>query len=183
MQQVRLFLKDERDYGKIEGDTGPLVYPALHVYIYSALYYLTDEGTSIQKAQIIFAVLYLFTISLVMSCYRKVGAPPYVLGLLVLSKRLHSIFLLRLFNDAWASLGLWATIWFFQRKYWVPGALAWSAGVGVKMTNLLLAPAVGAILIQGAGQQNGIITAGFLAHSQVGSFEMRCETRTDFGSR
>ena len=167
MQQVRLFLKGERDYTKLEGDTGPLVYPALHVYIYSALYYLTDHGTSIQKAQHIFAALYICTLTLVISCYRKVGAPPYILGLLVLSKRLHSIFLLRLFNDAWAVLGLWASIWFFQRKRWLLGALAWSAGVGIKMTILLAAPAAGAIVIQGAGQQDGIITGALLSNFQV----------------
>ena len=62
MAQVRLFIDGERQYSKITGPTGPLVYPALHVYIYTALYYLTDHGTNILRAQVIFAALYLVTL-------------------------------------------------------------------------------------------------------------------------
>ena len=72
MQQVAQYLDGERDYTLIKGSTGPLVYPAGHVYIYSALYYVTDKGTNILKAQIIFAGLYLVALSVVMSCYRMV---------------------------------------------------------------------------------------------------------------
>lgn len=71
MQQVEQYLGGERDYMLIKGTTGPLVYPAAHVYIYSALYRLTDGGKDIRKAQIIFAGLYLGVLSLVMACYRK----------------------------------------------------------------------------------------------------------------
>jgi alpha-1,3-mannosyltransferase len=75
MEQVRIFLDGERDYKKIRGGTGPLVYPGAHVYTYAALYKLTDEGTDILRGQIIFALLYLATLAIVMSCYRmaKVG--------------------------------------------------------------------------------------------------------------
>ncbi len=71
MQQVEQYLGGECDYMLIKGTTGPLVYPAAHVYIYSGLYRLTDGGKDIQKAQIIFAGLYLGVLSLVMACYRK----------------------------------------------------------------------------------------------------------------
>jgi hypothetical protein len=70
MQQVSLFLSGERDYSNLKGDTGPLVYPAGHVYIYSGLYYLTDEGRNIKVAQCIFMLLYLGTLAVVMQCYR-----------------------------------------------------------------------------------------------------------------
>lgn len=71
MEQVKLFLDGERDYTRIEGGTGPLVYPAAHVYTYTALYYATDNGTNILRAQVIFAGIYLATLALVMACYRK----------------------------------------------------------------------------------------------------------------
>lgn len=71
MQQVEQYLGGERDYMLIKGTTGPLVYPAAHVYIYSGLYHITDGGKDIRKAQIIFAGLYLGVLSLVMACYRK----------------------------------------------------------------------------------------------------------------
>ncbi len=54
----------------IKGGTGPLVYPAAHVYIYSALNHVTDHGRNILLAQILFGVLYLAILAVVMACYR-----------------------------------------------------------------------------------------------------------------
>lgn len=71
MEQVTLYLGGERDYTKIEGGTGPLVYPAAHVYIYELLYRYTDQGRDIPFAQIIFGLLYLLTLAVVMACYRN----------------------------------------------------------------------------------------------------------------
>lgn len=71
MQQVSQFVSGERDYTKMEGGTGPLVYPAAHVYTYTALYHVTDEGRDIFLAQQIFGVLYMATLALVMLCYKK----------------------------------------------------------------------------------------------------------------
>lgn len=71
MQQISQFVSGERDYTKMEGDTGPLVYPAAHVYTYTGLYYITDKGTNILLAQQIFAVLYMATLAVVMLCYWK----------------------------------------------------------------------------------------------------------------
>ena len=71
MEQIELFVNGERDYTKIVGGTGPLVYPAAHVYIYWVLYHITDKGKDILLAQRLFGVLYLGTLGLVMSCYRR----------------------------------------------------------------------------------------------------------------
>lgn len=70
MEQIEIYLKGERDYKKIVGPTGPLVYPAAHVFIYRVLYSLTDQGRDIHTAQYIFGLLYLFTLAVVMQCYR-----------------------------------------------------------------------------------------------------------------
>ena len=69
MQQVAQFVSGERDYTRMEGDTGPLVYPAAHVYTYTGLYHLTDKGTNILLAQQLFAALYMATLAVVMLCY------------------------------------------------------------------------------------------------------------------
>lgn len=167
MVQIRLFLDGERQYSKITGPTGPLVYPALHVYIYTALYHLTDEGTNILRAQIIFAGLYLVTLAVALACYRRVGAPPWLLVPLALSKRLHSIFVLRLFNDCWATLGLWLAIYLLQRRKWAAGALVWGLGLGVKMTLLLAAPGVGVVLLQGAGLSSAVWSGISVVLSQL----------------
>lgn len=70
MQQVSQYLDGERNYSKIRGDTGPLVYPAIHVYIYRILYAMTNSGTNILLAQCYFGILYIFNLGLVMACYR-----------------------------------------------------------------------------------------------------------------
>ena len=49
---------------------GPLVYPAAHLFIYNALYLITDRGTDIFIAQCAFAVVYLAALSMAMACYR-----------------------------------------------------------------------------------------------------------------
>ncbi|RYP13276.1 hypothetical protein DL765_006950 [Monosporascus sp. GIB2] len=71
MEQVSQYVSGERDYTLIKGGTGPLVYPAAHVYIYTGLYYLTNKGKDIFLAQQLFGVLYMATLALVMACYRK----------------------------------------------------------------------------------------------------------------
>jgi hypothetical protein len=78
MDQVQQYNSGERDYAQIKGGTGPLVYPAAHVYIYWMLYHITDKGTNILLAQRLFSILYLATLAIVMACYRKANVrhPP-----------------------------------------------------------------------------------------------------------
>ncbi|KAL1859469.1 dolichyl-P-Man:Man(5)GlcNAc(2)-PP-dolichol alpha-1,3-mannosyltransferase [Diaporthe australafricana] len=153
MEQVQLFLDGERDYTKIEGGTGPLVYPAAHVYIYTGLYYLTNHGKDILLAQQLFAGLYL--------------APPYVFPLLILSKRMHSIFMLRCFNDCFAVFFLWLSILLFQQRQWLAGGLVYSFGLGVKMTLLLVLPVVGILIFFVKGVIGTIVLGGMMASLQA----------------
>ncbi|KAK8080460.1 hypothetical protein PG997_008278 [Apiospora hydei] len=166
MEQVAQYVSGERDYTVIKGGTGPLVYPAAHVYTYTALYNLTDHGTNILLAQELFAGLYMVTLALVMMCYWKAKVPPYVFPLLIASKRLHSIFVLRCFNDCFAVFFFWATIFCFQRRAWTLGCLAFTWGLGIKMTLLLILPAVGVILLQGRGYTGALRSAAIIAQVQ-----------------
>ncbi|KAK1755386.1 fad dependent oxidoreductase [Echria macrotheca] len=167
MEQVSQFLSGERDYTRIEGGTGPLVYPAAHVYIYTGLYHLTNRGADILLAQQLFAALYIFTLAVVMACYWQAGTPPYVFPLLILSKRLHSIYVLRCFNDCFAVLFLWLAIFCLQRRSWKFGALFYTLGLGVKMTLLLVLPAVGIVLFLGSGLASSLQLAAMMGLVQV----------------
>ena len=167
MQQVAQYINGERDYVKLYGDTGPLVYPAAHVYIYRLLHYLTDDGHDIKLAQYIFIALYLATLVLVMLCYRQAKAPPYIFPILILSKRLHSIFLLRLFNDGFAVFFFFLAIYCYQRRLWTAGSLAYSSGLGVKMSLLLALPAVGVVLWQDMGRNRALRQAMLMGQLQV----------------
>lgn len=93
-------------------------YPALHLYIYTALqkYLPTDEAFQIRYAQYFFLVVYLITFLLVSTIYYLASRssekrfPQALLIPLVLSKRLHSIYLLRLFNDPLGMVLLYAGV-------------------------------------------------------------------------
>ncbi|KAL2131878.1 hypothetical protein VTI74DRAFT_4490 [Chaetomium olivicolor] len=167
MQQIAQFLSGERDYTKIRGGTGPLVYPAAHVWIYTGLYHLTDEGRNILLAQWLFGAVYMAALAVVMACYWKAKVPPYVFPMLILSKRLHSIFVLRCFNDCFAALLLWLAIYFLQRRSWNAGALAYTLGLGVKMSLLLVLPAVGIIFLLGTGFATSLQLAAMMGLVQV----------------
>ncbi|KAG5985504.1 dolichyl-P-Man:Man(5)GlcNAc(2)-PP-dolichol alpha-1,3-mannosyltransferase [Claviceps pusilla] len=167
MEQVSQFVEGERDYTKMEGGTGPLVYPAAHVYTYTALYYLTGRGKNILLAQQLFAVLYMATLAVVMLCYSKAKAPPYVFPLLVLSKRLHSVYVLRCFNDCFAALFFWLAVWYFQNRQWTLGGMAYSWGLGIKMSLLLSLPAVAVVLFLGRGLGGSLRLALLMAQIQV----------------
>ncbi|KAK3841968.1 MAG: dol-P-Man:Man(5)GlcNAc(2)-PP-Dol alpha-1,3-mannosyltransferase [Linnemannia gamsii] len=152
MQEVSGYLKGETDYTKLRGDTGPLVYPAGFVYIYSTLYYATDFGENILRGQWIFMGLYLMTLVIVFSIYAKdKSIPPYVLIPVCLSRRLHSIYVLRLFNDPVAMFFLYAATLAFLNRRWTLSSTLFSVAVSIKMNVLLFFPAFGFLLWQTQG--------------------------------
>lgn len=126
------------------GDTGPLVYPAGFVYIYSILYFATSRGKNIHLAQYIFLAIYILQLTLTFRIYSKTKkVPPYSLVLATLtSYRIHSIYVLRLFNDPIAMLLLYASLNLFISSRWTLGSVLYSLAVSVKMNILLFAPAL-----------------------------------------
>jgi alpha-1,3-mannosyltransferase len=142
-----LFTQGERDYMNLKGDTGPLVYPAGFVYLFSWLRSITREA--ILPAQYIFAGLYLSTQFIVMALYiNSRTMPPWSLVLLCLSRRLHSIFVLRLFNDCWAMGVAYLATWALQKKKFPLSIFLFSLAVSVKMNVLLFAPGVLSVIIK-----------------------------------
>lgn len=71
MEQVSQYRAGERDYAMIKGGTGPLVYPAGHVYIYNYLYGVTRGGADVGLGQWVFMGVYLVTVGVVGLCYRE----------------------------------------------------------------------------------------------------------------
>jgi alpha-1,3-mannosyltransferase len=93
------------------------VYPAGFVYVYAALRRAT--GGSVAAAQPLFAALYVATLAAALWLTIAAGVvPPAALPLLCASKRLHSIYVLRLFNDPVAMLPAFAAVALAQRRRW-----------------------------------------------------------------
>lgn len=187
-QQAALFLSpnNERVYSKLIGDTGPLVYPALHLYIYSSLHKMFPRASLVDVAgfvpgsnstmgaveegaamggkgssnallplQRIWLGVYCVTLvllaiiagqayssvqargprparrftSLRQLATRLVTGPtplPVLLAALSLSLRLHSIYVLRLFNDPIAMVLLYASVWLLTKSQWKVGSVVYS---------------------------------------------------------
>ena len=144
--QAALFLDGERDYAKLDpmGGSGPCVYPAAHLYTYAFFYWLTQGGRNILPAQHVFALLSTVTNLLTALLYRQAGLPPIAVLPLILSKRIHSIFLLRMFNDPIAILFVYLALFLAVNARWKLSALMLSLGLGIKMNVLLFVPGIAA---------------------------------------
>ena len=191
MEEVSTFLSGERDYMLIRGGTGPLVYPAGFVYVFSVLRWIVGEDYGREEAiywmQWVWCGFYFATLSTVyrlfvdgflgsgrIGCEIEVGdllpflckkgsrrilkwkTPNTLLLLLLipllsLSKRIHSIFVLRLFNDPLAILFAYLSILLFTRGWYKLGCLFYSLGVSIKMNVFLFAPGVLLVLLQVRG--------------------------------
>lgn len=170
MQEVEAWLGGETNYMNIRGDTGPLVYPAGFVYLFAWLRWITEDGHNIQKAQFIFIVLYCLNQFIVLLIYHKmipilrrrytttpdqqmklahaVWTWRVAMVMTCLSKRIHSIFLLRLFNDGPTMLLLYLSVLLFMQQRWNLGCIVFSLGVSIKMNVLLFAPGLLLLLLQ-----------------------------------
>lgn len=96
----------------------------------------------------LFAVLYLATQALVMMLYaRSAAVPPYLHLLLAASKRLHSIYVLRLFNDCWTMVIAYGAVWLLTQRRFTTAITVFSVAVSTKMNVLLFAPGVLAVCL------------------------------------
>jgi alpha-1,3-mannosyltransferase len=95
--------------------------------------------------------------------------PPYVFPMLILSKRMHSIFMLRCFNDCFAVLGLFTAIFCYQRDQWHIGSAIFAMGLNVKMSLLLPLPAMGILMIQKLGSREAMTQAMIMVQVSVRS--------------
>lgn len=177
MQEVEAWLAGETDYMQIRGDTGPLVYPAGFVYLFALLRWLTDDGHNIAKAQFIFIGLYWiqqFTVLLIyqemipwirsrhaekdeLMVAHEVWAWRVAMAITCCSKRIHSIFLLRLFNDGPTMVLLYLSVLLFMRQRWNMGCVVFSLGVSLKMNVLLFAPGLLLLLLQASPNLKTVI--------------------------
>ncbi|VDL93769.1 unnamed protein product [Schistocephalus solidus] len=166
MQQVETFLNGTLDYDKLIGQTGPCVYPAGHIYVYTMLYYVSGGGTNIHTVQLVFLGLYLLSIGLIFNIYRSVlKVPPFVMFFMCLaSYRVHSIYLLRLFNDPVAMFFYYASINFCLYSRFSLASIFFSLAVSIKMNILLSAPAFLLVLLLHRGLYE---TLGHLAECGI----------------
>lgn len=177
MQEVDFWLEGEYDYRNIYGNTGPLVYPAGFLYLFGFLQWLTNREIPKAQiiflgfyvlTQITVFGLYFMILRQIrksretkattnkdssddkspMSLTHEIWSFRIAMGLLCLSKRYHSIFLLRLFNDGPTMLVSYLSFWCFMNNKWNIGCFIFSLAVSLKMNVLLFAPGLLFLLIR-----------------------------------
>ncbi len=214
MDEVTAFQNGELNYMNIRGGTGPLVYPAGFLYLYSLFKWIASsaaaanvggsqsERKDIFMVQVVFCLLYVMNAAVVLSTYSIVvgnernrmissfaddGAVTkegmdkkqvkrngrmvkhsniiwsWRIGmvLLCLSKRIHSIFILRLFNDAPCMFLFYISVYLFIQSKMKLGCLFFSLAVSIKMNVLLFAPGLLLLLLQCSS--NWLGTVGYLS--------------------
>lgn len=168
MQEVQGYLDGERNYMNLKGDTGPLVYPAGFLYIFSGLHWITNSGVDILTGQIIFAFIYIINLIVILRIYFKGSKIPMLVCVsLIVSKRIHSIFMLRMFNDCIAVFfGYLAILLFISCNYRL-GSIFYSIGVSVKMNMLLQAPGILLVLLMANGIYETFICLSIMAGLQI----------------
>ncbi|KZS99080.1 glycosyltransferase family 58 protein [Sistotremastrum niveocremeum HHB9708] len=167
MQQIQCIEDGQTEYAKIEGPTGPLVYPAGHVHIHRLLKSWFTGEHAMRILQALYAALYLLYLALSLVLYQQGGLPNVVVVLLSLSKRIHSVFMLRLFNDCWAVVAMQMAILAYSLKRDKFGTLLFSVALSVKMSNLLYAPALMVLLYTQRGLYSSIRHALLVIFVQI----------------
>ncbi|KAG9510546.1 Dol-P-Man:Man(5)GlcNAc(2)-PP-Dol alpha-1,3-mannosyltransferase [Fragariocoptes setiger] len=169
MVQVEHFFNGTLDYGQIEGPTGPLVYPAGHIWIFTILYGLTDRGKNILLAQITYACIYIINLIVIYKIYshpKVTKVPPYVFIFMCLaSYRIHSIYVLRLFNDPIAMLLAYTSFYLLLERQHTWSTVFLSLALSVKMNILLFTPGFALIMHEQIGLVNSI--RNFLIFSAI----------------
>lgn len=112
-------------------------YPALHLYIYTLLSRLPSTPSwplalafpaklhGHLLPQLLFLVLYLGQLGLMAAIYRNARVPQLALVPLVLSKRAHSVYMLRLFGDCWAVALVSVAVLLWQKGRWNTGSVVY----------------------------------------------------------
>lgn len=149
-----------------------MVYPAGFVYLFSGLYYLTDNGTDIGHAQFLFAIFYLVHLLVVFALYEAINEeikmpPVFLLFISLTGYRMHSIFSLRLFNDGPAMTIFYISLLLFINRRWILGSIIYSVSVSVKMNTLLAAPGILVVFMRNASFLQTVTNLAVCAIIQV----------------
>ncbi|KAG8818711.1 dolichyl-P-Man:Man(5)GlcNAc(2)-PP-dolichol alpha-1,3-mannosyltransferase [Serendipita sp. 400] len=166
--QAKKVQDGQRDYSLIYGPSGPLVYPAGHVAIHRILAFILN-ATSFRTIQYIYGTLYIA--SLTISCmlyHRAKSIPNWVILLLPLSKRLHSIYVLRLFNDCWSTtLALGAVYLFSFVGNELLACFLFSFALSVKMNIFLYMPGLLVVFLKSLGVIESLVHVVIILLLQV----------------
>jgi alpha-1,3-mannosyltransferase len=173
MQQAEHLIHGERDYSKIGGEAGPLVYPALHSYLYMVL---ANSWVSNYGEYKLFPILLSFIAEILITYF---SVKLYQIGFEENPKLSNMVFLAifsfapvsiaidHLFNDVYSSLFQTMAIYSFATGKSFLGVLLVSVALSFKLGPILLIPAVYLVTSKSHG-----IFIGTLYILMIGAFQI-----------
>ena len=168
MEEVEPVLaRGETNYSNLNAGTGPIAYPAGFVYVYAVISFVTNGGKTLWIAQGIFLMFQMVTDWVLAQLYILGEAPLWTLGLALFSKRVHSIFLLRLFNDALAAGIGYASLLLLLQDRQILACAALSFAVSVKIGPLLYWAPFGLRLVLQGGWSRAVPKVVFMLGIQI----------------
>ena len=163
------------------------VYPAGFLYMYGFFKWLTNEGENVLVGQYIFSGLYVINAAIILTIYTHLARSMQCVDekkplqyyntiwswrvamiTTCLSKRIHSIFVLRLFNDGPCMILFYLSALLFLKSSWRLGCVFFSLAVSIKMNVLLFAPGLLLLLLQSSQDLfETVICLGICAALQI----------------
>ena len=133
-----------------------------------SVYTLKVIRQNILTAQIIFAGIYIFNLVFVLLVYNlEATTPIFALVTLVFSKRIHSIYMLRMFNDCIAVLFGYLSLYCLMQRRYRLGSVLHSIAVSIKMNMLLHSPGILLVLLASCGLHETIFCLSLCAIVQI----------------
>lgn len=114
--------------------------------------------------QLMFTGVYLCGNGIVARLYQRTKTMPWwSVFMLMCSRRIHSIFVLGLFNDCWSTLLLIIALYYYVEDRWEMGCIFFSLAVSIKMNVLLFAPSLLILMCQRYNFRYAIYLIGICA--------------------
>lgn len=171
-EQSKQFWDGERDLSKINGKNGPWLYPALHVYTFVGVYWLTGIEEHLKYAQIINTIIHILTWIVSVKIYYhalKDRTPQHIwlVALWCIGTKVVANDIRRIYAESYNVLLVYFAILLFQKGKHFVGWMIIAVAMGFKMSVLLYFPAIYYIVSKSVGVIRATIYIGIIMALQL----------------
>lgn len=145
-EQSEIYLKHTSDYSKLIGDTGPIQYPALSLYIYSFFNLVTGYNITKEFMSDVHIVIDMVRMWLLVKIYKtairdtRFNKNMFMMALLFLQAKYKFVGVTRQFNDCFMMLFCLLAIRAWQHRHLMLSTFLFAIAINIKMSSLLLIP-------------------------------------------
>ncbi len=144
----------------------------MHIYVFSAIYYVSDGGKKKRVVRAIFSTMLLLHDYLVLQIYKAAIKKrnleyAFTLTLAIASIQTHEVYASSFFSDGVVALFCYAAVLALLKQYSVTATVLISIAIGLKMNALLYLPCFLLVIQLMHGLSGTICSLAFLAGFQI----------------